>query len=73
MGLSKLLTCQGRLTLVNSVLSALPTFYMCALNISLSIFEQNDKYKKHSLSNHGGINRKGGCLVAWKNATRPKH
>jgi hypothetical protein len=39
MGLSKLLIYQGRLTLVNSVLSELPTFYMCDLKIPVSIFE----------------------------------
>jgi hypothetical protein len=54
-------------------MSALPTFYMCALKIPISIFEQIDKYRKHSPWNHGDINRKGGCLVAWENATRPKH
>jgi hypothetical protein len=64
MGLSKLLSYQGRLTLVNLVLTALPTFYMCALKISISIFDQVDKYRKHSLWNRGDINRKGGYLVA---------
>jgi hypothetical protein len=55
MGLSKLLTYQGRLTLINMVLSALPayymcaTYYMCTLKIPINLFEQIDKYKKHNL------------------------
>jgi hypothetical protein len=72
MGMSKMLSYQGRLILVNSVLSALPTFYMCALKIPINLFEQVDKYRKHSLRSRGDVNRRGGYLVAWKKATRPK-
>jgi hypothetical protein len=64
MGLSNLLSYQGRLILVNSVLSALPIFYICVMKIPINILDQVDKYRKHSLWNKGDINRKGGCLVA---------
>jgi hypothetical protein len=47
MGLNKLLSYYGRLTLVNSILSALPTFYMCSLKIPIRIIEYVDKYRKH--------------------------
>jgi hypothetical protein len=43
MSISKMLTYQGRLILVNSVLSALPTFYMCPLKIPINIFDQATK------------------------------
>lgn len=56
MGISKLLSYSGRLLMVNSVVPALPTFYMCTLKIPASINE---------------INRKGSCLVSWKTACRP--
>jgi hypothetical protein len=72
MGLNKLLNYQGRLILVKSILSAMPTFYMCAFKIPISILEQVDKYRKHCLWNHGDANKKGGCLVPWRKATRPK-
>jgi hypothetical protein len=49
MGLNKLLGYYGRLNYVNSILSALPTFFMCTLKISVKIFEQVDKYRKHCL------------------------
>jgi hypothetical protein len=40
--------------------------------MSISILEQVDKYRKHYLWDKGDVNRKGGCLVAWKKAIRPK-
>lgn len=72
MGLNKLLTYSGRLLMVNSVISALPTFYMCTLKIPASIIEQVDKYRKHGLWDGCDINRKGTCLVAWKKVCGPK-
>jgi hypothetical protein len=73
MGINKLLSYPGRPFLVNSVLSALPTFYMLTLKIPINILDQVDKYRKNSLWNRGDINKKGGCLVAWKKVTRPKN
>jgi hypothetical protein len=73
LGLNRLLSYQGKLILVNSILSALPTFYMCSLKMPISILDQADKCRKHSFWNRGDVNRKGGCLVAWKKATRPKN
>jgi hypothetical protein len=72
MGISKMFSYQGRLILVNSVLSALLTFFMCTLKIPIIILDQVNKYRKHLLFDRGDVNRKGGCLVAWKKATRPK-
>lgn len=71
-GVSRFLSYQGRLILVNSVFSALPTFYMCTLQIRPSILDQIDKYRKNCLWNRGDINRKGGCLAAWEVACRSK-
>lgn len=58
--------------MVNSVLSTLPTFYMCSLNIPPQVIKQIDVYRKHCLWSKGDINRKGTCLVAWENACKPK-
>jgi hypothetical protein len=73
LGLNRLLSYQGRLILVNSILTALPSFYMCSLKMPINILDQADKYRKRSFWNRGDVNRKGGCLVAWKKATRPKN
>lgn len=39
----------GRLQMVNSMFSSLPTYYMCALRLPKSIINQIDKYRKHYL------------------------
>lgn len=71
-GISKMLSYQGRLILVNSVFSALPTFYMCSLQLPPRIIDQIDKYRKHYLWSGGDINRKGTCLAAWEYACKSK-
>jgi hypothetical protein len=71
-GISKLLSYNGRLIMVNSVLSALPTFYMCILKIPPQVIKQIDIYRKHCLWSKGVIHRKGKCLAAWDVACKPK-
>lgn len=44
MGLNKMLGYSRRLLMVNSVLSALPTFYMCTLPLPAPLVDQVDKY-----------------------------
>jgi hypothetical protein len=72
MGISSLLTYAGRLIMVNSVLSTLPTYYLGTLKMSITVIHQIDRYRKHYLWDRGDIHRKGGCLVAWKKACLPK-
>lgn len=71
-GISKFLSYNGRLNLVNSVFSALPTFYMCSLKLPPQVIKQIDSYRKHCLWSKGDINQKGNCLVAWEAACKPK-
>ena len=63
-GFSSFLSYHGTVLLVNSVLSALPTYFMCTLSIPLQVFDQIDRFKKHYIWSKGDINRKGTCLVA---------
>jgi len=71
-GVSKFLSCQGRLILVNSVFSVLPTYYMCSLVIPPLVIYQIDRFRKHCLWSKGDISRKGTCLAAWEPACRLK-
>lgn len=64
MGISRMLTYEGRLVLVNSVYSSMPTFSMCSLKIPIDILDQLDKYRKYVLWNGDDVTKKGGCLVA---------
>ena len=69
---SNFLSYHGRLILVNSVMTALPTFYTCTLQLPPQIIKQIDSYRKKCLWSGGEINRKDNCLAAWETACRPK-
>lgn len=45
---------------------------MCTFKLPIYVIEQIDKYRKHFLWDKGDVNRRGGCLVAWKNACMSK-
>jgi hypothetical protein len=60
------------LHMVNSVLSSLPTFFMCSIKVPIEILKQIDKYRKHCLWRGGEIERKKPPLAAWDLVTRPK-
>jgi hypothetical protein len=68
---SLFLTQGGKLQLVNSTLSSLPTFYMCAISIPINILNQIDKYIRHFLWKGGDMNSIKQSLAAWKMVTRP--
>jgi hypothetical protein len=60
MSLNKLLNYQGRLTFVNSVLCALPTFFLCTFKVPIYILEQANKYiKKWTLEQRGCQQKRG--------------
>ena len=69
---SKFLSYHGRLTLVNSVFSALPTYYMCSIIIPPAVIQQIDRFRKHCLWSKGDIHRRGTCLAAWEPMCRKK-
>jgi hypothetical protein len=46
---SQFLSYAGRLQLVNSVISSLPTYYMCSLKLPLTVIEIIDKHRKNCL------------------------
>jgi hypothetical protein len=58
---SAFLTQVGRLRLVNSVLSSLPTYAMCSLKIPVVVLDFIDK-----------ANAKGRSLATWPKVTKPK-
>jgi hypothetical protein len=58
--------------MVNSVLSSLPTFFMCSIKVPIEILNQIDKYRKHYLWRGGEIESKKPPLAAWDLVARPK-
>jgi hypothetical protein len=67
---SLFLTQDGK-KLVNSALSSLPTFYMCAIKVPIDILNQVDKYRRHCLWKGGDMNTRKQSLAAWKIVTCP--
>jgi hypothetical protein len=74
----KLLTCfeflgtTGKLELVNSVLSSLPSFYMSTLSLYQGIIDQLDKYHRHCLRKKSEISQNCPTIAAWSLICKPK-
>ena len=62
----------GRLQLVNSVLSSLPTYAMCSLQVPAAVLEYIDRARRHCLWRGSDTNAKMKPLVAWKKCCKPK-
>ena len=58
--------------MVNSVLTALPTFYMCTFSLHVTIREQIDKYRKYCLWRGFDENNRVNAKAAWTLVTTPK-
>ena len=71
-GSSSFLNYAGRLQLVNSVISTLPTYYMCTLSLPQAVIEMIDKFQKKCLWRGSDPNAKGYNLAAWNMVTVPK-
>jgi hypothetical protein len=48
-GISTMLNQDGRLQMRNAVLSSLPTFYMCTLELPKTVIKQIDKFRKKTV------------------------
>lgn len=62
----------GKLQMVNSVFSSLPTFYMCTFQLHSTIREQVDKYRKHCLWRGADNNNRINAKTAWSMVAMPK-
>lgn len=69
---SAFLSYGDRLTLVNSVLSAMPTYYMCSLQLPVAVIENIDRARRHFLWRGKDLNSNKKSLVAWGKVCRPK-
>jgi hypothetical protein len=67
-----MLTYTGKLQHVNSVLSSLPTFYMCSVMLPVAVHDYSDKARRNCLWRKFDINANAKPLVAWKKCTNPK-
>jgi hypothetical protein len=65
-GISSMLNQAGRLQITNVVMSSLPTFYMCTLEIPKAVIKQIDKFRKNCLWRGNNINGGKPPKAAWK-------
>jgi hypothetical protein len=74
-GIADFLDYGGKLLMVKSVLSSLPIFFMCCLDIPFSIKKQIVKYMRHCLwrKKNNEVQSRGPTLVAWEKICRPKN
>jgi hypothetical protein len=70
--ISSMLTQVGKLQLANSVISSLPTFFMCSVNVPVAVHDYVDRARRHYMWNKSEITGKSKPMVAWKKYTRPK-
>src|ERR1041385_1854270 len=71
-GCSTLLSYGEKLTLIRSVFTSLPTFYMCSLSIPAGIMERINKYIRHCFWRKYGMEDRGAALIAWSKVCKPK-
>lgn len=69
---STFLSYGDRLALVNSVLSLLPTYYMCSLSLPVSVIDCIDRARRHCLWRGNDLNSSKKSLAAWSKVCRPK-
>ena len=72
-GIANFLNYGGKLELVKSVLSSMPIFYMCTLEIPVSVKNQLNKYMRHCLWRRPDMEDKRPALIKWKTVCRPKN
>lgn len=71
-GLSQFLSYYGRLTLVNSLLTSLPMYWLSTFRFPKSVIKQIDSFHKNCLWEGNAVHRQGRCLVAWMKACKSK-
>ncbi|XP_039123614.1 uncharacterized protein LOC120260240 [Dioscorea cayenensis subsp. rotundata] len=69
---SSYLSIGGRLTLVNSVLTALPTYWMSLYRLPMWVIKAIDRIRRDFLWSGPDVDHPGCRLVAWRNICRAK-
>jgi hypothetical protein len=66
------LSLAGRLQMVNSVFSLLPTYFLCTLRIPKAIISQIDKCRKHCLWRRADMEYRRPPQAVWQLVCNPK-
>jgi len=68
----RLLNRAGRLRLINSVLTAIPTYYLTVFRMQKWAIKRIDKLRRNFLWKGSTEANGGHCLVKWAKSMRPK-
>src|SRR4051812_29975624 len=71
-GCSTMLSYDGRLMLIKSIFSALPTSYMCSLLLPTGVTSQINKYLRAFFWRKYGAECGGAPLIVWEKVCIPK-
>lgn len=71
-GISSMLNQAGRLQITNAVFSAMPTYYMCTLELPKAVIKQIDKFRKNCLWRGSDMNGQSKPKAAWKMVYKTK-
>jgi hypothetical protein len=63
--ISSLRTNDGKLQLVNSILSSLTTYTMCSVAVPIAVLEYYDRARRNCMWRNLGINARNKPMVAW--------
>ena len=72
-GIATFMTQAGKVLLVKSMLASLTVYFMCCLDIPITIKHQIIKYLRHCLWRSPDMEDRRPALVAWKTVCRPKN
>lgn len=70
---SRYLTLGSRLTLLNSMLSVIPTYYLSVLHLPAKVENEIDQIRRRFLWTPNISGNKGYPLARWHNICRKKH
>ena len=71
-GIANFLNQAGKLEMVKSVLSSMPIFFLCSLDVPVSIKDQLNKYMRHCLWRKPDLEDRRPAMIKWSTVCRPK-
>lgn len=69
---ARFLSYAGRVQLVNSILSSLPTYYMCTLKLPIAVIEAIYKYRKNCLWRDSDFKKKRNTILLHESGDEAK-
>jgi hypothetical protein len=72
MGIANFLSFDGRLTVVKSIITAIPNSAICTLNLPLGFLDHVEGSARGFFWRGKDIEKKGKCLVKWEKVCKPK-